>query len=468
MNNQTENISLGEEKINRLMLRFSIPCIMSLLISSLYNIVDQIFIGNSELSTLGNAATGVVFPVFIIAQAFAWCFGDGCAAYLNIVQGQKDDKGAHKAIGGSITTAFLSGLLMILVIYPIKVPMLTLFGATENTLAYSIEYLDIILAMIPIYILCNMMNSIIRADGSPAWAMFSMLLGAIINIILDPMFIFGLHMGMTGAALATVIGQGATFLTTLVYFFRTKTFRLKPESFIPQMRAVGKIVGLGISTFITQIAIVLVAILCNVQFAKYGLMSEYGADIPIAIIGIQSKVFTVVLNLVVGVALGCQPIISYNMGARKYDRVRELYKKIMVLTISVGLLFTLFFEAFPDFIIGLFGVPSNIPNPESYWKFGEKTMRIFLSLVTISCVIKMNSIFFQAVGKPGYAVVSSTVRDVGCFVPLMLILPSISPNVELLLYAAPMSDLIAMGITACLSVAFLRSLKRAENKLQQP
>ena len=196
-------------------------------------------------------------------------------------------------------------------------------------------------------------------------------------------------------------------------------------------------------------------------------MSEYGADVPIAIIGIQSKVTTVVLNIVVGVALGCQPIISYNMGARKYDRVRELYKKIMVLTISVGLLFTLLFEAFPDFIIGLFGVPSNIPNPESYWKFGEKTMRIFLSLVTISCVIKMNSIFFQAVGKPGYAVVSSTVRDVGCFVPLMLILPSISPNVELLLYAAPISDIIAMGITACLSIAFLRSLKRAENKLQQ-
>ena len=216
MNSNESSRFLGEEKINRLMLKFSIPCIMSLLISSFYNIVDQIFIGNSELSTLGNAATGVVFPVFIIAQAFAWCFGDGCAAYLNIVQGKKDDEGAHKAIGGSISVSFLSGVLMMVVIYPIKVPMLTLFGATENTLAYSIEYLDIILAMIPIYILCNMMNSIIRADGSPTWAMLSMLLGAVVNIILDPVFIFGLKMGMAGAAIATVIGQGVTFLTTQI------------------------------------------------------------------------------------------------------------------------------------------------------------------------------------------------------------------------------------------------------------
>ena len=188
---------------------------MSLLISSLYNVVDQMFIGNSELSTLGNAATGVVFPVFIIAQAFAWCFGDGAAAYLNIVQGKNDDGDAHRALGGSITASFLSGVLMMAVIYPIKVPMLTLFGATENTLAYSIEYLDIVLAMIPIYILCNMMNSIIRADGSPAWAMISMLIGAVVNIILDPIFIFGLDMGMAGAAIATVIGQGATFIATV-------------------------------------------------------------------------------------------------------------------------------------------------------------------------------------------------------------------------------------------------------------
>ena len=226
MDKKESSLYFGEEKINKLMLKFSIPCIMSLLVSSLYNIVDQIFIGNSELSTLGNAATGVVFPIFIIAQAFAWCFGDGCAAYLNICQGKNDSENAHKAIGASISMAFLSGVAMMVIIYPFKEQILRVFGASENTMAYAIEYLNIVLAMIPIFILCNMMNSAIRADGSPAWAMAAMLSGAVTNIILDPVFIFGLKWGMTGAALATIIGQGVTFIITLIYFMNTKTFKL--------------------------------------------------------------------------------------------------------------------------------------------------------------------------------------------------------------------------------------------------
>lgn len=458
MKTQDASLSFGDAKLNKLMLKFSIPCILSLLISSLYNIVDQIFIGNSELSTLGNAATGVVFPIFIIAQAFAWCFGDGCASYLNICQGKNDSENAHKAIGGSITVAFLSGLLMLAVVYPFKRPILTLFGASENTMAYSIEYLDIVLAMVPVYILCNMMNSIIRADGSPLWAMISMLVGAIVNIILDPVFIFGCKMGMGGAAIATVIGQGATFVMTVIYFFNTKTFKLKKESFLPRMKDIFNVVQLGVSTFITQLAIVIVAILCNVQLAKYGALSKYGVDIPIAIIGIESKIFTVVINLVVGIALGCQPIISFNMGAKKYDRVKALYRKIMFCTLVIGVVFTVLFELAPRFVIGLFGVPSNIPNPQDYWEFGEKTLRIFLSLISISCFIKMNSIFFQAAGKPVSAVVASMLRDVVCFVPLIIILPILFPNVETILYVAPISDLIAMIATVILSISFIKSL----------
>ena len=458
MATQQNVISLGEEKISRLMLKFSIPCILSQLVSSLYNIVDQIFIGNSELSALGNAATGVVFPVFIIAQAFAWCFGDGCAAYLNICQGKNDYANAHKAIGASISAAFLAGLAMMLVIYPFKAPILTLFGASENTIGYAIEYLDIVLAMVPIFILCNMMNSAIRADGSPTWAMCSMIAGAITNIILDPVFIFGFKWGMKGAALATVIGQAVTFILTLIYFRNPKTFKLTLKSFIPRLDALKDIVKLGISTFFTQLAIVIVAILSNIQLAKYGALSKYGADIPIAIIGIQSKVFTLVLNLVVGIVLGCQPIISFNMGAKKHDRVKELYRKIMGCTVVIGLLATLLFELAPSFVIGLFGTPSNIPNPEDYWEFGEKTLRIFLSLTTISCLIKMNSIFFQAVGRPVHAVIASMIRDVVCFTPLILLLPLINPDVEMILYAAPISDVIAMVVTAFLSVSFIKSL----------
>ena len=458
---------LGTEKINKLMLKFSVPCIMSLLVSSLYNIVDQIFIGNSELSTLGNAATGVVFPVFIIAQAFAWCFGDGCAAYLNICQGRKDSENAHKAIGASITVAFLCGVLMMVVIYPFKEQILTIFGASENTMAYSIEYLNIVLALMPIFILCNTMNSVIRADGSPSWAMASMLAGAITNIILDPVFIFALKMGMTGAALATILGQAVSFAMTVIYFLNTKTFKLSLKSFIPKVKPIEEVVKLGISTFITQLAIVIVAILCNVQLAKFGAMSNYGADIPIAIIGIQSKLFTIVINLVVGIALGCQPIISYNMGARKYDRVKELYRKIIVSSLIIGIVFTLVFELAPDFVLGLFGTPSNIPNPDDYWEFGRKTLRIFMSLISISCLIKMNSIFFQAVGKPSHAVVGAMIRDVVCFVPLIILLPLIDPNVETLLYSAPISDFIAMIVTAFLSLSFMKSLKKAEKSLEE-
>ena len=461
--NKSENIiDFGNASINKLMLKFSIPCILSLLISSLYNIVDQIFIGNSELSTLGNAATGVVFPIFIIAQAFAWCFGDGCASYLNICQGKNDHENAHYAIGGSITVAFLSGLLMIAVIYPFKEPILTVFGASENTMAYAVEYLNWVLAMMPIFILCNMMNSCIRADGSPMWAMLSMLAGAVVNIILDPVFIFGFKMGMTGAALATVIGQAVTFIMTLIYFFNTKTFRLRRESFIPRARTLSDVIRLGASTFVTQLAIVIVAILCNVQLAAYGELSKYGADIPIAIIGIESKIFTVVINLVVGIALGCQPIISFNMGAKKHDRVKELYYKIMGCTVAIGILFTLLFELAPDFVIGIFGTPSNIPNPADYWEFGKKTLRIFLSLITISCMIKMNSIFFQAAGISARAVITSMIRDVVCFVPLIIFLPMAFPNVETILYVAPISDLIAMIVTAIMSVSFVRSLKSTE------
>ena len=259
---------LGKEKITKLMLKFSIPCILSLLVSSLYNIVDQIFIGNSELSTLGNAATGIVFPIFIIAQAFAWCFGDGCAAYLNICQGRKDSQNAHKAIGTGMTLTLIASLAIMAVFYPLKTPVLTLFGASENSLGYAIEYFDVVLAFLPLFMLSNMMNGVIRADGSPTWSMLSMLAGAIVNIILDPVFIFAAKWGMFGAALATAIGQTASFVVSLVYFFRTKTFKLTLKSFIPNLKAFKGAFQLGVSSFITQITIVALAIICNVMLAK--------------------------------------------------------------------------------------------------------------------------------------------------------------------------------------------------------
>lgn len=457
--NQSENSQfLGTEKIAKLMLKFSIPCVLSLLVSALYNIVDQIFIGNSELSALGNAATGVVFPIFIIAQAFAWCFGDGCAAYLSICQGRKDTQSAHKSIGTGIVMTLLASLVLMAVFFPLKVQLLALFGASENSIGMAVEYFNIILAFFPVYMLSNMMNAVIRADGSPAVSMLSMLLGAVINIILDPVLIFGLHWGMTGAALATIIGQCVSFLVSFIYFFRTKTFRLTAKSFIPDLRAFSSALKLGTSSFITQMTIVIISLVCNIMLAKYGAISQYGVDIPIAIIGIESKVFTVVINLVVGIVLGCQPIISYNIGARNYDRVRQLYKSILLCTLIIGIASTLLFELAPDAVVGIFGTPTNIPNPEDYWIFAEKTFRIFLSLVTFTCTIKMTSIFFQAVGKPVQAVISSMIRDIICFIPLILILPTMY-GIEGILFAAPAADFIAMIVAASLTVSYMRTLK---------
>lgn len=457
MNAAADVSSFGTEKLSKLMLKFSIPCVLSLLVSALYNIVDQIFIGNSELSTLGNAATGVVFPFFIIAQAFAWCFGDGCAAYLNICLGKKDMQSADKAIGTGVTVTLLTSLLLIAVGYPLKAPLLTLFGASENSLGMAIEYLDVILAFFPFFMLSNMMNSVIRADGSPACSMASMLAGAVVNIVLDPLFIFGFHWGMAGAAWATVLGQLVSFLICVWYFFRTKTFRLHPRSLLPDFRAFAGALKLGISSFITQMTILVIVLVSNRMLVRYGAVSQYGVDIPIAVMGIESKVFTVVINIVVGIVLGCQPIIGYNIGAGNYARVKRLFRSILLCTVAVGLAATLLFVLAPHAVARLFGTPTNIPNPDDYWLFAEKTFRIFLSLTTFTCIVKVSSIFFQAAGKPVRAVVASMVRDILCFIPLILILPRFF-GIEGILYAAPVADLLAMLVSGALMIGYFRQL----------
>lgn len=451
---------LGEEKIPKLMLKFSVPCILSLLVSALYNIVDQIFIGNSELSALGNAAAGVVFPIFIIAQAFAWCFGDGCAAYLNICQGEKDTENAEACIGSGITVTLIVSIILVAVFFPLKGKLLTLFGASDNTIGMATEYFNIVLAFFPVNMLTNMMNSVVRADGSPAWSMASMLTGAIVNIVLDPVFIFVFHRGMTGAALATVIGQTVAFLISAAYLFRTKTFRLRARNFIPKIGIFSSALKLGASSFVTQITIVIISMVCNIALAGYGAMSKFGSDIPIAVIGIESKVFTFVINIVVGIILGCQPIISYNFGARNYKRVKLTYRYALTATIIIGLTATLIFEFAPRLVVGMFGPPINIPNPNDYWEFADMTFRIFLAFVTFTCVIKMTSIFFQAVGKPIHAVISSLTRDLICFVPLVLILPELF-GIKGILFASPIADLIAVSVTAGMTAQFMKQLSKA-------
>lgn len=465
MEQTNQNRMLGEEKISKLLIKFSIPCILSLLISALYNIVDQIFVGNSELGYLGNAATGIVFPILIIAQAFAWCIGDGSAAYLSICQGKKDTQNSHRCIGTGITITLILSVIMLALCAVWKEPLLRLFGASDQTIGMAMEYFTIVLCFFPAFMLMNMMNAVIRADGSPAVSMASMSLGAILNIILDPIFIFALNWGIAGAAWATVIGQTFSFLVSVLYFFRTKSFRLTKDSFVPHFKIFSNALKLGASSFITQMSIVVISLVCNIMLAKYGALSIYGQDIPISVISIETKVFTIVINIVVGIVLGGQPILGYNYGAGKYKRVKETYRTILIATLAVGIVSTLIFEICPQAVIHIFGSG----NDTLYLEYAKRTFRIFLSLVIFTCVIKMSSIFFQAVGKPVMAVIASLTRDIVCFVPLVILIPSIyernqaGSGVNGILFAAPAADIIGMIVAVCLTIHYFKTMESNKN-----
>lgn len=327
--NQKANQYLAEESIGKLMLKFSIPCIMSLLVSALYNIVDQIFIGRG-VGYLGNGATNVVFPITVIALAIALMTGDGCASCLSLCQGRNDEEGAHRSVGNAVTFSLLSGLFLMVVFYMLKSTILRSFGATENNYAYAEEYFRYIAAGIPFFVFANVMNSIIRADGSPQFAMFSTLIGCVINIILDPVAIFVLHMGMKGAALATIAGQIVSAVLAAEYLFHTKTFRFCKNSFQIDGAILRRILMLGTSSFLTQLSIVVIMGVMNNVLVLYGAKSPCGADIPLTVVGIVMKVFQIVIAVAVGIAAGSQPIIGYNYGAGHNTRVKEIYKMMML------------------------------------------------------------------------------------------------------------------------------------------
>lgn len=449
------NKFLGEEKISKLLLKFSIPCILSLLISSLYNIVDQIFIGNSYIGYLGNTATSIVYPITIITMAVAWCLGDGAAAYLSLCQGRKDTKNAHIAIGNSILINFILSIIFVILGFIFMDKLLYLFGASAKSIPLARDYFKIILMFIPAYMLGNVVNGTIRADGSPRFSMIATLSGAVTNIILDPIFIFPLKLGIKGAAWATIIGQCITMILSLYYFTKTKTFKLSLQSFKLNFKLFSNVIKLGVSTFITQLSIVIISLVCNLSLAKYGATSKYGSDIPIATIGICMKVFSIVINIIVGVVVGAQPILGYNYGAKNYKRVKETFKLVLAITIIVGLIATLLFEICPEFIINIFGFEDN----PLYIEFAVLTFRIFLMLVTFTCTMKMISIFFQAVGDPVKATITSLVRDILLFVPLVLVLP-MKLGIVGVLWAAPVADFGGILVAIVLVIIFFHGLNK--------
>lgn len=463
MQNGQENAYLGKEKISKLLLKFSIPCILGLVITALYNIVDQIFIGHGTIAGLGavgNAATSIVFPLTLVAVALAGIFGDGTAAFLSICQGRNNARDTHRAVGSSILITFIISIVLVTLGLLFCDTILGLFGATADNIIYARQYFRIILAFFPVYMLGYMLNSVIRADGAPTFAMIATVTGAVTNIILDPIFIFAFNWGIQGAALATITGQILTLVLSLFYVARPKTFKLQFASFKPQKQIVASVTKLGVSTLITQLSIVVISMVCNKMLAIYGAASEYGANDPLAIIGICMKTFTIVLSVALGIIAGAQPILGYNVGAGKYNRVKETFRKCITATIVLGIVATVVFELWPELIVNIFG--ANSENPELYMQFATLTFRIFLSLVTFTCIIKVISIFFQAVGEPLKAAVVSLMRDIVLFVPLVLILPNAMHSINGVLWAAPVADIVGIIVAGSLVLVYLHRLGKKE------
>lgn len=450
MEKQKKNY-LAEESVGKLMMKFSVPCIMSLLVSALYNIVDQIFIGRG-VGYLGNGATNVVFPITIISLAAALLIGDGCAAYLSLCHGKKDVEGAHKSAGNAITVIVACALLMTLLFALLKEQILWGFGATENNIGYAEEYFQYVLIGLPFFMFGNALNSLIRADGSPQFAMLSTLLGCVINIILDPIAIFVLHWGMRGAALATVAGQIVTAALGLYYLYHTKTFRLRRESFRLSGRILKAVLPLGISSFLTQISIVVIMGVMNNTLVHYGALSKYGADIPLTVVGIVMKVFQIVISIVVGIAAGCQPIVGYNYGAGNNGRVRKIFSTMLVAEFVVGAVAMLLFECFPLQIISIFGSEEGLYN-----EFAVLSFRVYLSTIILCCLQKATSIFLQSLGKSLLSTGLSLLRDFVMSVPLVLILP-LKFGIYGPLYSAPVADIVSFIVVIVISVYLYKVL----------
>ena len=432
------------EPIGRLILKFAIPSVIALLVNSLYNIVDQIFIGWG-VGYLGNGATNVVFPITIIALALSMMIGNGGAAYLSLKLGEGESESARKGVGNAVTLVVVVSILLAVVFLVFIDPILTLFGATDMLRDYALEYGWVIGLGLPFMMISAAINSMIRADGSPKYAMGSMVIGAILNVILDPVFIFIFHMGVRGAAIATVIGQVASFLVSVVYVPRFKTVRPNAAAFRLNVKTCGNIVTFGLSSFITQFAITIVMALTNNLLAIYGASSIYGAEIPLTATGIVMKVNQIMISILLGIATGTQPILGYNYGAKRYDRVKKALELSLLASEVISVLAFLLFQFAPMSVVVLFGSEEGLYN-----EFAVKAFRIFLMLCPLTGFQTIAAVYLQAIGKPVKSAILSLARQIIFFVPAALILPTFL-GVEGVLWTGPVAD----GLAFLLSLALL-------------
>lgn len=460
----TGNQFLGTEHIDRLMRQYAIPCIISLLVGALYNIVDQIFIANaSYLGSYGNAANTVVFPLTVVALAIAVMIGDGCCAFVSMALGRNETARAKRSVGNAVVLILVSSLALTAIYLIFADSIIAMFGGTVNkeTFHHSQEYFFYISLGVPFYMFGQAMNPVIRADGSPKFAMVSTLAGAAINIILDPIFIFGCKWGMMGAAVATVIGQVATAVLAVWYLLHMKIIRPASGDYSLHGNICRRMLTLGITSFLSQISLVAAMAAINNMLRKYGSLDavfgqEQYAQIPMAVVGIVMKFFQIVISIVVGMAAGCIPIVGYNMGAGKKLRVRELFTRLLIAEALVGAVALVLAEGFPRQLIDIFGAA----NESSYYTdFAIKAFRTYLCMMILACINKACFIFLQAIGKALASTLLSMFREVVFGVGFALLLP-IFFGLDGVLYSMPVSDILTFLISAVIIVKTYQELKQ--------
>lgn len=446
---------LGYKKILPLLFSLAWPAIIANLVNSLYNIVDQIFIGQG-IGYLGNAATNIAFPITTICLSIGLLFGVGGAANFSLELGKNNPQKASKVAANSLVILVVIGVVLGAFILLFLEPLMLFFGATSQILQYSKDYSGIIALGVPFALVSIGINAIVRADGSPKFSMFSIIIGAVINIVLDPIFIFSFNMGMKGAALATIIGQIVSALVLFYYYFHFKSVRFKTSDFYLNIKVLGRIAALGASSFIFQAATFVVQITTNVLLNIYGAASVYGSDIPIAVAGIVAKVNTIFISIIIGLVQGSQPICSFNYGAKNYGRVLDTIKLVSKLALGFSILCWGIFELFPGQIISIFGSGS-----EEYFHFAIRYTRIFSFFLFLNGIQISATTFFSAIGKAKTGAVLSFTKQIIFLLPLLFVM-SYFWGVDGIIYATPIADFLSFSVVICFLVLEMRELHHKE------
>lgn len=449
---------LGYAPIPGLIRQFAIPSIIGMLVMAAYNITDQIFIGH-VVGMYGNAATNVAFPVVTLTTAFAQMVGIGTASNFNINMGAKEEEEAKKYVGTGLTLMAAFGIFIMVFVLILKTPILWLCGATDNVFPYASLYLGITAFGFPFFLMGNACSHLIRADGSPRYSMICNVVGAVLNIFLDALFMFVLKWGIQGAALATITGQIISFAVGISYFRHFRSFDIHLDMLGIRIGYAISIIKLGTSNFINHVIMMTVNIVLNNMLRKYGAISVYGSDIPLAVSGIAAKINSVLASFAVGLAQGCQPILGFNMGAKNYDRVKKTYKTALGIALCIGLIAFAAFQLAPRQITGMFG-----SGEELYYEFSARYLRIYMMMVCIYSVQPMTVNYFTGIGDVKQGIIISLSRQGFFLIPLLIILP-IFFGLDGVLYAAPIADVLACILALCLiarNFKFLSTLNREE------